>query len=210
MTLSADRKTLTQREQQYLSALRYVADLASRLDTTCYVWGGMATSIHLGYFYRRHHDIDLMIHHLHHFVPQLAAAFERNGWHVDILLNNHLLVVKKGDVKLHVNNVVTEGNKAVLKHFGEDGGIVFPRIWLSSTPVSFFDTSIFVVAPSLLYVLKNTPSLFDPAYDMWSDQKRAKRASRDVRDIESLRRLLVKKSVEVDTLSILVTCHGDI
>jgi len=198
-------RSLTERENRFLSALRLVETLADKFGTTSYVWGGLTTSLHLGYFYRFHHDIDLMIMDLNQFAKQFKTAFEEQGWHCEVLLNNHMLNVKKDDLKLHINNVVTKNGHAFLKFFGDDGAIVFPQDWLRDAPLPFYDTFLHVVEPQLLYVLKSNPYVCDPDYKQWNDEKRKKRAVRDIPDLQVFEKLLIDRNINIKSLKHLVS-----
>lgn len=198
-------KTLNERDNRFLSALRLVETLADKSGTTAYVWGGMTTSLHLGYFYRSHHDIDLMIVNLNQFANLFKIAFKKHGWHCEILLNNQMLNVKKGDLKLHINNVIIKEGRALLKYEGDEGSIVFPQDWLRRVPVPFYDTVLHVVEPQLIYVLKSNPHFCNPDYEQWDDEKRKKRANRDTQDILVLKKMLIDRNVNVKALKQLVS-----
>ena len=55
------KNNLENKEVQILKAIESISKIAKDLNTISYVWGGITTSIHQGFFYRPHHDIDLFI-----------------------------------------------------------------------------------------------------------------------------------------------------
>ena len=191
------KNNLENKEVQILKAIESISKIAKDLNTISYVWGGITTSIHQGFFYRPHHDIDLFIINLHVLADKLKMLLDEKGWVVKKILNNHMLILKNNILKIHINNIIVEDQKiAHFKHNGSNGTITFPLKWLRQKPVTFYNIVINVIEPELLYVLKTNPYLMDPEYRNWDERKKLKREEKDKKDIPILEKMIINEGID--------------
>jgi len=188
--LKINKLMTSQREKDFLAAIILIEKFSKMLATVSYIWGGLSIDIYKRQFLREHSDIDYFVRDLQRISRHLQDLLLSEGWTVVAILNNHLLVAIKDNVKLHLGHIEVD-DVVKWKHNGNDGTITFPVSWLSENPVDFYGLKVHVVEPEFEYVIKSNPNLMNPK---WTSR------NKDRVEIEMLEDILVQRGVDNDSL----------
>lgn len=191
----------SERQQIILDSLGLVERVSALVDTTSYLWGGMALDAYAGRLLRNHHDLDYLTLDLHELIVPLRDAFEAEGCMTKELVNGDLKIAGTG-IGIHLGHIEI-GKQVHWIHnpASPTGELCFPRSWLSPKRHLLYDTLVHAVEPELEYVLKSQPELLNP---QWSPR------SKDILALEETKAILEKRDVDLNELQSLVSIDSPI
>jgi len=188
------KQMVSEREKNFLLTMVLMERFSKVLGSISYIWGGLSIDIYKGRFLRSHSDIDYLVLDLQRLAQDFAELLFSEGWDVKAILNDHLLIAGKDNIKLHLGNIEID-DVVNWRHNGDNGTITFPVGWLREYPIDFYDVQVHVVEPEFSYVIKSLPSLMNPE---WVSR------GKDQTEIKILEGLLVQRDVESGLLTSLV------
>ncbi|MEM7127697.1 MAG: hypothetical protein AAF702_15290 [Chloroflexota bacterium] len=189
----------SEHRQIILKTLALVESVSADVETTSYLWGGMALDAYRGQLLRTHHDLDYLTVDLWRHFEKLCAAFEREGCVAKELVNGDLSVKGIG-TSIHFGHIeLTEYTRWVHNRDSKTGVFCFPNVWLSDLAYLIDGVGTHVVEPEFEYVIKSQPTLLNPH---WIPRPK------DIDAFEQTKALLAMRGVDLASLSYMVSVES--
>jgi hypothetical protein len=162
---------LSENQHIQLHVLKDIYDISCLCSTKTYVWGGLVIDIMEGRFSREHHDIDCFTLNLLDVKETVNELFVRRSYLTEFVPGIDMYKVKYNGCHTIFNRLEIDDETAMWRHIGNQGTLYFPRCWLKDTPVTFYDTSVYVSGIEFEYAIRTRVELLSPEWHLRETDK---------------------------------------